>query len=808
MNRRLVIGAGVLNGALLAPLQWTGAAVLEEVVVTATKRGAIAVQDTVGSVRAVTGEFLDQHNLRTFEDIARMEPSLQFAKTSVGDLQPIVRGIQSPGAGTVGVYFDEAVITGINFQETGGRTPDIGAYDIERVEILKGPQGTLFGASSMTGTVRFISNKPDAAGFDAYLNAGGHVLEDGDPGFGVDGMVNVPLVADVLAVRAVAWHESRGGFLDQFAGLNAVTELEDADESDKSGGRISLRYTPNDRLTADLYYMHQYLEVDGPSGFCESLATCGVTAPIEVIQGAPFLIGQVAPPLDGVAGERIMTSPSRAASGNELDIYGLTLEYDLGFGSLHAAVSVYEPEFFRVEGTTAIATRFGLVDVPAFFGTGVVQVSTPFAKIINQDREVITTEVRFSSDFEGPFNFVGGVFYQEDERNSEFMVLRTDPVSGFAPCDKHADCIADVTSAAAQSVVTANTITEDTRSIAGFTNVEYTLSERWRVAGGIRYFDFEEDDLSLLLQAFQGSIPFTIPPAFGGPVQTEPSVDFQGDFQESELTWTASLAHEPNNTRMYYFTAATGFRQGGINKNVSSAEQLGVQIPRSFDADSVLSLEAGAKTSWFEERLILNAAYFKMFWDDIQVLGQEESGTVEFITNAAQAEIDGIEIEAVARPLEQWRLAFGVTWLDARLTDDQELGFDPAAVGRAVGAVGLEGDRIPKVPEWALSGSAEYSTPLGFADGVQLVARANFSYTDDSERFFNDTFATNAGIGDFFLLNLSADLNYRNWALRLFVNNVTDEAARIDIFGESVDPQQIVTTEPRAVGAQLRWRFQ
>lgn len=191
---------------------------------TASKRGAVSVQDTVGGIRAVTGEFLEQHNLRTFEDIARLEPSLQFAKAAVGDLQPIIRGIQSPGVGTVGVYFDETVITGANFSDGGGRTPDIGAYDIERVEILKGPQGTLFGASSMSGTIRFIPNKPDAGGFDARLRIGGDAIEDGDPGFGADGMVNIPIVKDVFALRGVIWHESRGGFIDEFVGLNAVNE--------------------------------------------------------------------------------------------------------------------------------------------------------------------------------------------------------------------------------------------------------------------------------------------------------------------------------------------------------------------------------------------------------------------------------------------------------------------------------------------------------------------------------------------------------------------------------------------------------
>jgi len=797
----LLLAAG-LSGAVDAR-----AAVLEEIVVTATKRGNVLVQETVGSIRARTGDFLKDHDLRTFEDVARMEPSLQFSRSSIGDLQPIIRGVQSPGAGTVGVYFDETVITGVNFQEQGGRTPDVGAYDIDRVEILKGPQGTLFGASSLTGTVRFISNKPDATGFDANLRFGGHALKDGDGGFNVDGMFNIPLLENVLAIRGVGWHESRGGFIDQFAGLNAVTTIRNADESDKTGGRIMARFTPNDRLTVDAFYMRQDLDVSGPSGFCPTLDECGVGRPITIIQGAPFLIGQVAPALTAFAGERVITSPSRAGSKSDIELYGFTAEYDFRFGTGNISVSNYEPEFFRVEGTTAIATLFGLVDVPTFFATGIPQVSTPFAKIINQDREVFTIEARFSSELDGPFNFVTGVFYQDDERESEFMVLRTDPVTGAAPCTRHPQCIRDPDSAAARSIVTGNVITEDTNTFAVFANFEYQLADAWTLGGGLRFFDFDEDDLSLLLQAFQGSIPFTVPPAFGGPVQTTPTVDFEGSFSESEVTWTSSLGYQHTENQLYYVKAETGFRQGGINKNVSSAEQLGVIIPKDFGSDEVLSLEAGAKTSWFDDRLVINLAYFKMFWDDMQVFGQEASSTVEFLTNAAESEIDGVEVELFARPTDHWLFTFGATWLDARLTQDQNLGFDPDEVGLVDPVIGRDGDRIPKVPEWAFSGTAEYTVPFQFMDNVEMALRANYSYTGQSRRFFNNSFENNTRIGDYFLLNLSADFTYENWVLRLFANNVTDKVARIDIFGESADPQQVVTSEPRAIGAQLQWFF-
>jgi iron complex outermembrane receptor protein len=216
----------------------------------------------------------------------------------------------------------------------------------------------------------------------------------------------------------------------------------------------------------------------------------------------------------------------------------------------------------------------------------------------------------------------------------------------------------------------------------------------------------------------------------------------------------------------------------------------------------VLSIEFGAKTSWFNERLIANAAYFKMFWDDIQVPGQDPTGSINFVDNAAEAEIDGIEVELAAQPTEQWYLTFGLTWLDAALTEDQMIN-DPMGLGFPGGRAG---DDVPKVPEWSFSGSAEYQFPQ-LIPNVDTTVRANFSYVDESHRFFNDSFENNLVLGDYFLLNISASFEYKNWELRLFARNVTDEVATVDYYGNGADAQQKIAVEPRAVGAQLRWRF-
>ena len=517
-----LISCLIILSCLTTSVNVMAQAELEEVIVTATKRGEVSVQDIAGGITAISGEVLQKQNLRTFEDIARLEPSLQFAKAAEGDLQPIIRGIQSPGAGTVGVYFDETVITGINFDDGGGRTPDIGAYDMQRVEILKGPQGTLFGASSMTGTVRFISNKPDASGFDANFRMSGYSLEDGDPGYNVDGMVNIPLAEGVFAIRGVAWNESRGGFIDEYAGLNAATLTKDADEVDKTGGRIMARFTPSEKLTFDAYAMKQDTDVDGPVGF--SKVPTGASNPITIIAGPPFIVGLTAPGLTGYFGERILSVPAHESNTNDIELYGFTMEADLGFGSLLATVSDFQLENYSGSDTTGIATNFGLIDVGRFFGTGQLVVPAPFLLSQNQEREVKSGEIRFSSDLDGPFNFVTGFFYQKDDLKNETLVTLTDTVTGIPLCNRHRQCIADPTAPSAFSIVYGTATEMDIESYALFGHADFELSDSLTLGAGIRYFDIDQKTVNATLQAFQGSIPFTFPPAFGGPVQTVPII--------------------------------------------------------------------------------------------------------------------------------------------------------------------------------------------------------------------------------------------------------------------------------------------
>lgn len=762
----------------------SAAAALEEIVVTATKRGEVFTQDIPIGISAFTGESIEKYNFFSLDDYSRLEPGLQFATRGTGDSQLIIRGIQSPGAATVAFYFDETVMTAFNVQDGGGRTPDIRLHDVERIEILKGPQGTTFGASAMSGAVRVITRKPDATAFDASVSAGGMFTEHGDPGANVSGMINIPLVENVLALRGVAWYEDNGGFIDQFVGTDGVVELEDANDSQVAGGRIMGKWTPNERFSLTAYAQIQEVDLDGWQAFYRK--PTGTLVPIPVFAG-PFA-GGIVGPFGGEFGDLEVTKHSRTPWEDDVHMFGATAEYDLGFADVVATANYFDRDTDMFTDTSPTSMSFGL---------------PPTAVSLQQfqERSILSTELRFSSKFEGPFNFLAGFFYEEDDTFSDLNIIAADPLTGRLPCKGIRECLASP--ALIPNIVFGRTLEQDLDFFRVFASMTYELTEQWTLGGGVAYFDGELHDVEFTTQGLPPD--GVIPPILGGPPQTVPIPRLDEKADTDQVTWDASLAYEPTDDHLLYFRAATGFRPGGINgQGVGAA--FGIDVPAAYDPDEVLSLEGGAKTSWFGDRLTVNLAYFKMFWDDMHIRGEEPTGAFEFIGNAAEAEVDGVELEIMARPADPWLLSFGLTWLDARLTADQE--FPPGFPVLAGQPRGFKGDPVPKVPEWALSGSAEYTVPMTFLNGVQLVTRANFSYTGPSKTEFNPGFAQYTEIGDYFLMNLGASFYYDNWELRMFLNNVTDERAFVDISaGSALDGEDIFTVRPRSFGAQLNWRF-
>ena len=238
---------------------------LDEIIVTARKRGAEVLQEIPATISVIDEDLLRRMNVSEFEDFAYQVPGLTFKSKGPGEKRYVLRGVQSAGQQQVAVYFDEVPLPGIQQEasDSGSQTTDLKLYDLARVEVLKGPQGTVFGANSQTGTVRYISNKPKLDKLEGSVRLDlSQTDEAGDPNWGVFGMVNVPIIDDKLGVRVVAYTEYDAGYVD-----NVRLNLEDVNDVESWGVRGLVRWEPTDNLSFDLLAWVQNRDTDGRFGY-------------------------------------------------------------------------------------------------------------------------------------------------------------------------------------------------------------------------------------------------------------------------------------------------------------------------------------------------------------------------------------------------------------------------------------------------------------------------------------------------------------------------------------------------------------
>ncbi|HKZ74101.1 MAG TPA: TonB-dependent receptor plug domain-containing protein, partial [Steroidobacteraceae bacterium] len=221
---------------------------LEEVVVTARKRGEELLQDVPATITALSGEQLEALGAVNFDEFAYQVPGLTFSDEGAGQKRYVIRGVRSAGQEQVAVYYDEVPVPGVQGAsgDSGSQTTDLKLFDIERVEVLKGPQGTTFGANSQAGTVRFILKKPQMNDLASQVKLGVHNVSQGDDGGSAYGMINVPLVEDRLAARAVAYYDREAGFID-----NVRLATDDINWTEAIGARLAMRFQPTENLTFD-----------------------------------------------------------------------------------------------------------------------------------------------------------------------------------------------------------------------------------------------------------------------------------------------------------------------------------------------------------------------------------------------------------------------------------------------------------------------------------------------------------------------------------------------------------------------------
>jgi iron complex outermembrane recepter protein len=751
-------------------------AALEEIIVTANKLNAQKVLDIPASIQAISGDALQSAGVAGIMGIAGEIPGLSIQDLGPGDKKYVIRGINSTGDSTTGVYYGEAVISGSNSDDGGGFESDIRLYDMDHVEVLRGPQGTLYGASSMSGTIRFIPKSPDLNNLGGYVTLEGSETAQASGNYNMNGAVNLPIVDGVLALRLVGWKLYDSGYINQIRVGTAVTGLSNisttstpnyqtepvqalgylkgVNDDDVGGGRAILRYQPTDKLTIDATYTSQTETSGGSSRYTPAGTTAFNGGPIVPVQGCDLC----------------NTDLTQSPWSDNLVVFGTTVTYDTGVGTVTGTTNQYNRRTDFSFDSTPILVSYA-IPVPA-------ETFEP------RDREVTSSEIRFASALDSPVNFVTGVYREHVHQVLNVQVITTNgeglPTGPF--CDNNS-CDA-LTYPGTGTTFFGRTDERWTTSYAGFGEATWKITDAWTAVAGIRYFTESLEGVQTQTHPFGGFPP--------GPTLV-PLPDPNETF--SKVTWKANVSYKFSESLLGYATVSTGFRSGGLNAISEPFEP----IPSSYSPDSLTNFELGAKGRLANGLFDYQADVYVINWNNIQEIETTPDGAFMYQSNAGQARVKGVEFEFTAHPIPYLTASFAGSYQDAYLTQGAN-----AVDYKDNPTLGLTGDAIPNVPKFELNLGLNYRAPI--VNDWEGMMATDVSYRDAENSYFASN-SFNIPLAPYTLLGLRAGLIKGQWSVTAFARNVTNKRAQISAINSTQDPDALLTVQPRTIGLTATRKF-
>lgn len=779
---------------------------IEEIVVTATKRSE-NLQDVPVAVSAFSSENLRELNIGTFDDYVRHIPNVTFAGRGPGQSTVFIRGmaveqigVQLSGAQgstpNVALYLDEQPVT------APGRNLDVYATDLERIEVLPGPQGTLFGASSQAGTVRLITNKPVLGEFQAGFDASASFTKSGDMSNSVEGYINVPVFEDELAMRAAVYTVHEGGYIDNVAGTFSIDPTVNPDSSltlrDADGNPVlDGNGNPQSSIGPATYTTANNSNIT-EKNFNDSFYK-GVRLGVK---------WQVNPDWD------VLVQHTR----QELGADGV-FDYDPTVGDLQ--VERFFPDELRDDFNQTSWTINGRLAMLETVYTGAylnrdVEQSIDYTGYNNagafiayytctydavrecfdptkgfrgiQEQTRNTHEFRVNTPQEMSLRATVGVFYDD------FKIETQDDFHYFANFDRallgFPDPIAPLSSRSvnpnprSRQVGFYNDITRSEEQIAGFGEVSYDITDQITATFGMRYYDLELD--------FYGSSNFT---AGGGRDYDSSGGHTLEPLSSDDIILKGNLSYQINEDALVYFTYSEGYRPGGWNRGggLASVNPSFPTVQTVYGTDDVKNYEIGWKTSWMNNRVRFNGNAYFIDWTDIQVkrFDPQNVSILTFIENAADAEILGLEANLSWLVTDYLTLNAAISYNDTKVT----------AVKAQVIELAPVGSELPLTPEFQGNFRARYTYPVGDYDfygqaGAQYSA-SSWSSLIAAERELQD---------DYFLMDLAFGVEADSWNAELFVENVWDKRAELNINVQD-DIRRITTNRPRTVGLRVSYDY-
>lgn len=805
--------------ALLASTSSVAFAQTDDIVVTAERRDA-TVQKTGLSITALKGSDLQQAGLTSVQAVIQQVPGVSFKTGGPGQTELEMRGLNSGGGNspTVGFYLDDTPLTSFAFATSGKVVIDPDLYDLSRVEVLRGPQGTLYGAGSMGGTVRLLTNQPglDRFEFSGLLEGSG--TRRGSANGTASAMINVPLMAGKAALRIVGTEKYVDGWIDRvvlgafpkpgdpsgvgFKTIRGDVEsvavqkaVANANSVHLQGIRATLLLEPTGGLRITPMVMYQKIHADGQS----------------LIDGV-----QTLPSLRSANDARYRTLQ---ASYQPLDtpepvddafrLTSLTANLDLGGVELVSVSSAWKRTLQQVQDGSEVMQY--VLQMPSFYTPGGGLGSGPW--IERDSARQFSEEVRLTSVGDTPFKWILGGFYGDlhSVQHQYANYLDRAAVANFAKVDPLA------IDAGGKATSLDQTVDQAIRQSAVFGEVSYEFAHRLKVATGLRYFDFRS-------HAATSEFGLFAPEGNLVPGNHEIDEHDHGFNPRFNATWL------PSDNLTIYGTVAKGFRPGGTNQVIpttgvaaggtpegdacsASLSSFGRKTnPTSFQPDSVWSYEAGEKARLAGGRITVNSAAYFQKWSNIQrsiTLGC----AFIYSDNAGSADIYGGELEIAARISSTLRLSVNAGYTHATYDDISML---PTAAG-LVSRTGVQkGQNLPDVPRFTSSQTILYTKPL--SDALTLTGQIMNSYVGSREET-TSAFTNGAGnssipvdLGQYDLVSARIGVGHRaGWNMILFIDNLTNNQTPVSAINSQVlnitPIRRLTIGRPRTVGATLSCRY-
>ena len=746
---------------------------LAEITVTAEKFTS-TIQNTPISISALSGDQLVAEGLTRIQDIAHEIPGLSMRSAGPGLTEYEARGLASNGgaAPTVGFYLDEIPLSPPALSQSGKVVIDPDLYDVERVEVLRGPQGTLYGSGSMGGTIRVITSQPKLGAFEGSVQGTVSDTDGGGGNYGGNLMLNLPL-GEVFALRVVLSDLYRSGWIDnktvtpfpidmnstvrgdvQNAPVTSV--IHDANTEQLSGGRVSLLYKPSEDFSILATALQQSLHLGG----------------YDLLDGSPT---NASP--GRVYDAHYEAFPLREGVRDDISVFGITLNANVNVADLTSA--------------TAYWSRLGVQTQDASESIYVANAySTPFVPVPYSERDPshqFSQEIRLTSHDVGGLHWVAGAFYSS--LRSVWNEIGQSPLN------------------ATPSVPDGSYFTSwnpyTVKQTALFADGSYKFTEQWKLSAGVRWYTYksQQDEFSW---------------GYDGPNETPPAASQITKASDKGFNPRIDLSYAPTPDFTAYTTVSKGFRPGGANQILPPESEPPHCTPGAlqFGPDAAWNYELGEKAKLFDNWLTINSDVYYIKWTGIQQVLTLPCG-YQYYNNAGDGRSFGPELEINAKLAAEWTASLSGAWTDAKITHPNasytsfltSVAFEPDGVTRPCATAAGCTAPIMNVAKDTASLSLTYSTAV--LSDYQLSARLADVFVGSS---YDVAYYFGYKLPSYSLANARVNLAHGDWSANLFVDNLTNKVALMTANNTSFQfniPQVVrySTNQPRTVGVQINYKF-